>query len=98
MQQDADPASWQDILGENVVRLGGAVHPVLFLQKRAGTGANRDSVYRLFHRIELFLRDQTVRYHLPANPGNIIAVKNQYLLVYDIDSRLLGGFADENRA
>ena len=89
-----------DILGETVVRLGGAVHPVHFATKSCCWywRANLDSVYGLFHRIELFLvRDQTVRYNLPANPGNI-AVKNQYLLVDDIDSRLLGGFADENRA
>ena len=78
MQQDADPA-WQDILGETVVRVGGAVHPVHFATKSCWHWrANLDSVYGLFHRIELFLvRDQTVRYHLPANPGNIIAVKSQ---------------------
>ena len=45
MQQDADPA-WQDILGETVVRVGGAVHPVLFLQKRAAGSGERISIAR----------------------------------------------------
>jgi hypothetical protein len=50
-------------------------------------------------RIELFLRDQTVRYHLPANPDEQYnSSEKPVVLVDDIDSRLLGGFADENRA
>ena len=89
-----------NILGETVVRVGGAVHPVHFATKSCWYWrANLDSVYGLFHRIELFLRDQTVR-SIPSTSESwqYNSSEKPVVLVDNIDSRLLGGFADENRA